>query len=57
MSEFTLEQYASLGKVFFEAFQDAERNGLDCPIINDIDDCEYCPFGKACDLIIELEQP
>lgn len=55
MSEITSEQYASLGKVLFEVFQLSDQQGLDCPIIN-IEDCEECPFGKACDLIIELEK-
>ena len=56
MNEITSEQYASLGKVLFEAFQLSDQQGLDCPIIKLIEDCEECPFGKACDLILELEK-
>ncbi|WP_371366264.1 hypothetical protein SRRS_07010 [Sporomusa rhizae] len=56
MSAVTLEKYASLGKILFEAFQCADQKGLDCPIIKLIEDCDECPFGKACDLIIELEK-
>ncbi|WP_371374455.1 hypothetical protein [Sporomusa aerivorans] len=56
MSEITPEQYASLGKVLFDAFQRSDQQGLDCPIIKLIEDCEECPFSEACDMIIELER-
>lgn len=56
-NEITPAQYASLGKALLEVFQSAERQSLDCPIIKLIEDCEECPFGKACDLIIEMERP
>ncbi len=48
-------KYTELGKEVFEVFQSADCPGMDCPIIDRIEDCEECPFGKVCDLVIKIE--
>ena len=51
-------QEAAIGREVYNLFHNSvEQFGKDCPIsiIEFIGDCEDCPLGKVCDMVIELE--
>ncbi|WP_434132716.1 hypothetical protein KIAC18_000262 [Sporomusa sphaeroides] len=48
-------KYTELGKEVLAVFQKPDQQGMTCPIIDLIGDCEECPLGKVCDLVIEIK--